>query len=303
MKHKLVTTLFLLIFAAALIVSCNSVAAQTTTQSETGIMVESGDTDQALETVAETAITDSSVQDTEMDVSTDTDEIARPDGWTEDTHDKSADPDYDTVFPDDEVNRLDITISAENWEAMMADMTELYGEQNTSAPSAGPGRGRQAGGGPVNDPAGGGRPAGGQPEGGRPGEGVGGFGGPGLEEETDNPIWVESTIKFEDDTWTNVGIRFKGNSSLRDSWGSGDLKMPLKLDFDEFEGEYPEIDDQRFYGFKQLTLSSNYQDESFMRETVAYDVFEDMGVTTPATAFYEVTSITARAQSTSGCTP
>ncbi len=66
------------------------------------------------------------------------------------------------------------------------------------------------------------------------------------------------------------------------------MKMPLKLDFDEFEDEYPEIDDQRFYGFKQLTLSSNYRDESFMRETVAYDVFEDMGVTTPATAFYEV---------------
>ena len=64
--------------------------------------------------------------------------------------------------------------------------------------------------------------------------------------------------------------------------------MPLKLDFDEFEDEYPEIDDQRFYGFKQLSLSSNYRDDSFMRETVAYDVFEDMGVTTPATAFYEV---------------
>ena len=272
MKHKLVTTLFLLIFAAALIVSCNGVAAQTTTQSETGIMVESGDTDRALETIAETAITDSSVQDTEMDVSTDTDEIARPDGWTEDTHDKSADPDYDTVFPDDEVNRLGITISAENWEAMMADMTELYGEQVTSAGSGG-GR-RQVD----------------------------------LQEAVD----LVRTVNLEDSEdpalrkkriipsgWKRLsnsrttpgqmsGLRFKGNSSLRDSWASGDLKMPLKLDFDEFEDEYPEIDDQRFYGFKQLSLSSNYHDESFMRETVAYDVFEDMGVTTPATAFYEV---------------
>ena len=109
-----------------------------------------------------------------------------------------------------------------------------------------------------------------------------------METDTENPIWVASTVEFEGDVWTSVGIRFKGNSSLRSSWTSGSLKMPLKLDFDEFEDEYPEIDDQRFYGFKQLSLSSNYQDNSLMRETVAYDVFEEMGVVVPQTAFYEV---------------
>ena len=109
-----------------------------------------------------------------------------------------------------------------------------------------------------------------------------------MEAAIDNPMWAAATVEFEGDVWTNVGIRFKGNSSLRDSWGSGSLKMPLKLDFDEFEDEYPEIDNQRFYGFKQLSLSSNYRDDSFMRETVAYGVFDEMGVTTPETAFYEV---------------
>jgi hypothetical protein len=30
-----------------------------------------------------------------------------------------------------------------------------------------------------------------------------------------NPTYVPVTVEFEDDTWTNVGLRFKGNSSLR----------------------------------------------------------------------------------------
>ncbi len=38
---------------------------------------------------------------------------------TDASHSNDADPDYDTVFPQDEVNRIDITISEENWEAML----------------------------------------------------------------------------------------------------------------------------------------------------------------------------------------
>ncbi len=137
MKHKLIATLFLIILAAFLIASCSSTTAQTTaTQPEIGsTVVESSDTGRATETVVATP-----AAVTETDESSETDEIERPSGWSEDSHDKSADPDYDVVFPDDEVNRLDITISAENWAAMMADMTELYGEQGASTVGAGPRR-------------------------------------------------------------------------------------------------------------------------------------------------------------------
>ncbi|MGB5048581.1 MAG: CotH kinase family protein, partial [Caldilineaceae bacterium] len=141
---------------------------------------------------------------------------------------------------------------------------------------------------PVGGRQGGAPPAGGVPGGARQAGGPGGAGGPGLEADMDNPMWATATVEFEGGVWTNVGIRFKGNSSLRDSWSSGSLKMPLKLDFDEFEDDYPEIDNQRFYGFKQLSLSSNYRDSSFMRESVAYNAFEEMGLVTPQTAFYEV---------------
>ena len=34
----------------------------------------------------------------------------------------------------------------------------------------------------------------------------------------ENPIWVPATIEFNGLTWANVGVRYKGNSSLRSGW-------------------------------------------------------------------------------------
>ncbi len=60
------------------------------------------------------------------------------------------------------------------------------------------------------------------------------------------------------------------------------------MDFDEFEDDYPQIDNQRFYGFKKLHLKNNYNDNSMMREKVAGDVFRNAGLAASRTAFYSV---------------
>jgi spore coat protein CotH len=104
----------------------------------------------------------------------------------------------------------------------------------------------------------------------------------------ENPIWVTATVEFEGDVWEHVGIRFKGNSSLRSAWSSGSYKIPFKLDFDQFEEDYPETEDQRFYGFKQLSLANNFSDDSFLREKITADMFRDFGIPSAHTAFYEV---------------
>lgn len=66
------------------------------------------------------------------------------------------------------------------------------------------------------------------------------------------------------------------------------MKLSFKLDFDEFEDEYPQIDNQRFYGFKKLSLKNNFDDASMIREKVAGDVFRDAGLAASHTAFYTV---------------
>jgi len=107
----------------------------------------------------------------------------------------------------------------------------------------------------------------------------------------DNPIFVPSEVFYyseENDSWTEwykVGIRFKGNSSL---FNANSYKLPFKLDFDEFEDEYPAIENQRFYGFKQLNLKNNYNDESEMHEVVANELFRDFGLTSAHSSFYAV---------------
>ena len=65
-------------------------------------------------------------------------------------------------------------------------------------------------------------------------------------------------------------------------------ELPFKLDFDEYEDENPAIDNQRFYGFKQLSLSNNTNDATFMRDAVTSDILAEAGLTSAETAFYEL---------------
>ncbi len=164
--------------------------------------------------------------------------------WSTETHSKDVDPNYDVVFLQDEVLRMDITISAENWIAMQNDLAE-----NLSS---------------------------------------GGPGGPGPGDESldgFDPIWVTANLEFDGILWNNIGVRYKGNSSLRSVFNSNVEKFSFKLDFDEFEDDYPEINNQRFYGFKQVNLNNNFEDYSVMHEKIAPDLFREFGVVAPNTSF------------------
>jgi len=44
---------------------------------------------------------------------------------TDSAHSKNAEPNYAVVFPETAVNTMTITLSPENWEIMLANMTEL----------------------------------------------------------------------------------------------------------------------------------------------------------------------------------
>lgn len=207
------------------------------------------------------AVADAAASATDVPAAAETGAGMRPAGWSEASHGADVEPDYAVVFPEDAVNELTIKIAPEDWDAMLADMTEIFGEQ-----------GKGQGGGPGgNGPQNGGVPMGG---------GV---------SDAENPMWVSATITFNGETWTNVGVRFKGNSSLRSTWASGALKLPLKLDFDQYEDQYPEIADQRFYGFKQLSLANGFGDATYMREVVSYDLLAQVGLTASKTAYYTIT--------------
>ncbi|WP_299670907.1 CotH kinase family protein [uncultured Polaribacter sp.] len=172
----------------------------------------------------------------------DTDFIATD--WTTETHTKDVAPNFEEVFKDNTVKRLDFVITAARWQSMLDDMTATYGTFGATG------------------------------------------GNQGLVETDENPIFVPGEVFYEGKEWYRVGLRFKGNSSLQSSWRNGILKLSFKLDFDEFEDDYPQIKNQRFYGFKKLSLKNNYDDKSMLREKVATDVFRNAGLVASHTAFY-----------------
>jgi len=270
------------------------------------------------------------------------------------------DPDYGKAFPQDTVPRIDITITPENWQAMVDDMSSMLGYFGTGMSSGGPGGGGMPTqeaidacnglavgdactvtvngsvsqgmcadmSGTVACQGSGGGPGGMQPPaeladaciglaggdactatfmgttmtgtctdfGGTlycvPEGGPGGPGGSGGGDNVDmiprTPIYAECDVKTEDRSWSHVGIRFKGNSSLAMPWMQGVWKLPLRLNFDRFEDDYPETNNQRFYGFDSLSLSNGANDPSLMRDKVGTEVFVNAGIPAPATAFYRV---------------
>ena len=114
-----------------------------------------------------------------------------------------------------------------------------------------------------------------------------GFGGP-LSMMTRDPIYVPVTVQHDGRVWTHVGMRYKGNSSLMMAGMGGSGKIPFRLDFDRYDKDFPEIEGQRFYGFQKLTFSSNFGDDSQIRELFVTEVFRDRGVPAARAAFYRV---------------
>lgn len=103
-----------------------------------------------------------------------------------------------------------------------------------------------------------------------------------------DPDYVAARVRYDGRQWKKVGFRLKGNSSLANAWGSGILKLPFRLKFGEFASTYPAVTGQRFHGFKELSFSPGFKDQSLIREKVAADIFRAAGVPAARTAFYRV---------------
>ncbi len=99
--------------------------------------------------------------------------------------------------------------------------------------------------------------------------------------------YVEADFVCDGVTLKRVGLRVKGNSSLR---GGVDGKWPLKVDFDRF------VPSQEFLGLRKLNFSNHFKDPSGLREYLAYDLFRRLGVPAGRTAFAGV-YITVRGRS------
>ncbi|MBN1168016.1 MAG: CotH kinase family protein [Methanospirillaceae archaeon] len=195
--------------------------------------------------------------------------------------DKTIEPDYETLFSDNIVHEITITIDPADWETMQEDLATISVgmggfEHNTGVVTGGepeepPGF--------MDFPVSGNRTNQDNPA--APGTGMHGMG------DTD-PVYVPATIATHGVVLDHVGVRYKGCNSLQGAIRENSGKISVKLDMDRFRDEYPETDNQTLLGFCELNLQSNYNDESLLREKVVPEIFAAAGVVAPDTAFYRV---------------
>jgi len=81
---------------------------------------------------------------------------------------------------------------------------------------------------------------------------------------------VMADITYNGYTFSNIGIRPKGNSSLRDVAQSDSDRYSFKIDFNYY------LEDQDFYGITKINLNNIFKDPSMMAEYLGYEMLEDL---------------------------
>lgn len=105
-------------------------------------------------------------------------------------------------------------------------------------------------------------------------------------EMLDNAIeeqYISANITINGTTIENVGIRPKGNSSLRQV-ASDDTtdRYSFKIKFDEY------VKDQTWMGLDKLVVNNMISDSSYMKEYLSYDIMSYIGVDAPLFAFSNI---------------
>jgi len=169
--------------------------------------------------------------------------------WTELTHGIHT-PIYSKLFGSDKIHTIKIETSADNWKTLIENVERNHIDINSS---------------------------------------------PNTDNKTELIIsslpslnYIPASVYYDNKEWYKVGFRFKGLSSQKESWQNNILKMPIKLDFNEFGNVYETIEQQRFYGFEKMTFANNFRDPSQVREKIAYELLEAFGVKVPQTNFTEI---------------
>lgn len=103
-----------------------------------------------------------------------------------------------------------------------------------------------------------------------------------IENATDEE-YRSADITINGETFYNVGVRPKGNSSLS-SVANDDTtdRYSLKIDF----GQY--VDGQTYHGIRKLALNNNISDATYMKEAISYDIYNFFGIPTPEYSYSNI---------------
>ena len=95
--------------------------------------------------------------------------------------------------------------------------------------------------------------------------------------------YIPATVEIDGEAFRQVGLRAKGNNSLRLTEEYGLARYSLKLEFDHY------VDGGNYHGLDKFSLDASFQDNSYLKTYLVYDMMEYMGVPAPLRSFVWVT--------------
>ncbi len=101
--------------------------------------------------------------------------------------------------------------------------------------------------------------------------------------DADKEQYVACSVEIDGELFHQVGLRAKGNNSRRLTTEYGLSRYSLKLEFDQFS------DGGNYYGLDKFSLDASFQDNSYLKTWLAYDMMNFMGVPAPLCSYVWVT--------------
>ncbi len=98
-----------------------------------------------------------------------------------------------------------------------------------------------------------------------------------LEEE-----YVKADLWYDGELIPDIAVRTKGNSSLMTTARTDSIRYSLKVDLNFFNSA------RNLDGVKKVCFNNGFSDPTFMRETLAYSMYTQMGIPTPRTSFVDL---------------
>ena len=90
-------------------------------------------------------------------------------------------------------------------------------------------------------------------------------------------------VLIDGEAYTNVGIRGKGNTSLSTVSSMNSERYSFKIEFDQYDNT------KNYYGLDKLCLNNIIQDNTYMKDFLAYQMMEEFGVDAPLCSYVYIT--------------
>lgn len=95
-------------------------------------------------------------------------------------------------------------------------------------------------------------------------------------------IYYPANVSIDGEVIENVGIKTRGNASLRLTVQANTLRFPFKIKFDKY------VDGGNFMGLDELALNNGGDDYSLMRDFLGYEAFRMMDGYASCVTFFNV---------------